>query len=314
MKATAARLHEHGEPLVVEELDLPEPGPDEVLVQLAFAGVNPVDRYQMEGRVAADGPRPRTLGGEASGWHDGRPVLLFGHGLGARRDGVWATAAVVPEQALIPLPEGVGLEAAAAMGVAGLTAWRCAMEKARVTGEDRVLVLGASGGVGSVLVSIARAAGATVWGQTGHGEKAQWVRERGASEVVVGGPEEVIQAAQELRPTVVFDALGDGFFGAAVQTMQEKGRLVLYGTSAGPEGQVPLQVVYRKGLTVMGYAGLIESDEARAKWLAEALTALRDGRMEIVIDKVVPLAQVGDALALLTDRSVRGKIVLSLAG
>ena len=117
MKVTAARLVEHGKPVQVEVVDVLEPGEGEVIVDLAFAGVNPVDRYGALGRVA-DGPVPRTLGTEASGWVNGHAVLVGGHRLGTRRDGLWATRAVVPEESLIDIPQGVRLEHAAAMGVA----------------------------------------------------------------------------------------------------------------------------------------------------------------------------------------------------
>ena len=312
MKIRAARLQAHSQPLEVEELEIGPPGPGELVVEMAYAGVNPVDRYGAEGRVAPDAPVPRTMGSEGAGWVDGRPVVIRGHGLGTRRDGLWATAAIVPEDALIPVPDGVGLEQAAAMGVAGVTAWRCATEKAALTADDRVLVLGASGGVGSILVSLARSVGATVWGQTASKEKAPWIRERGASEVVVGDADRVAEMAAALKPTVVFDPLGDGFFGAAVSILGEKGRLVSFGTSAGPEGQVPLQALYRKALTVHGYGGLIESDEALANGIRGALDALRAGRMEIVVDRVVPLAEVNEAFRMLTDRAVLGKVVLGL--
>jgi len=79
----AARLHHHGDPLAVDEVSLPAPAPGEVRVELAFAGVNPVDSYVAAGRVAADGPLPRTVGSEASGHLDGRPVLVTGAGLGS---------------------------------------------------------------------------------------------------------------------------------------------------------------------------------------------------------------------------------------
>src|SRR5437763_4174676 len=105
----AARLHEHGQPLRVEEVELPEPGPDEVLVELRYAGINPVDRYMAEGRVAPDGPLPRTLGSEGSGVLGGQEVLIAGGGLGAGRDGVWAQAAVVPASSVLELPPGVEL-------------------------------------------------------------------------------------------------------------------------------------------------------------------------------------------------------------
>jgi NADPH2:quinone reductase len=312
MRTVAARLKEHSQPLQVEDVELAEPAEGDVVVQMAFAGLNPVDRYQAEGRVAPDARLPRTLGSEGSGWVGDRPVMVRGHGLGSKRDGLWARAAVVPEQALISIPDGVALEQAAVMGVAGVTAWRCATEKARLGPDDRVLVMGASGGVGSMLVSLARSAGATVWGQTGDAGKVAWIRARGAAEVVVGGADQVVESASDLRPTVVFDPLGDGFFAAALKILQDKGRLVTFGTSADAEGVVPLQLLYRKALTVNGYGGLIESDEALAEGVRQALAAVRDGRMEVVVDRVVPLEEVNSGFALLADRSVHGKIVLGL--
>src|SRR5436305_3076701 len=205
MMTNAARLHEHGQPLQIESVELPEPGDGEVLVELEFAGVNPVDRYTAEGRMAPDGPLPRTLGGEAAGRVDGRPVMVAGGGLGAARDGVWAQAAVVPQGAMVDLPDGVAARDAAAMGIAGLTAWKTVCELGRVGSEDRVLVLGASGGVGSMIVSLAHATGATVWGQTGSSEKADGIKDQGADRAVVAGPDELAEAVGELEPTVVFD-------------------------------------------------------------------------------------------------------------
>ena len=111
----AARLHKHGEPLKIEMVELPVPRDGEVLVDLAFAGVNPIDRYTAEGSVAAEGPLPRTLGFEAAGVLDGRSVVVHGEGLGTARDGVWAQAAVVPREAVTHVPEGVDLREAAAM-------------------------------------------------------------------------------------------------------------------------------------------------------------------------------------------------------
>ncbi|HET6963270.1 MAG TPA: zinc-binding dehydrogenase, partial [Acidimicrobiales bacterium] len=95
--------------------------------------------------------------------------------------------------------------------------------------------------------------------------------------------------------------------------MAEKGRLVAFGTSAGPRGEVPLQALYRKGLTVNGYGGLIESDEALAAGIRAAMDALREGRMEVAVGRRVPLAEVGEAFRLLEERAVMGKIVLDLA-
>lgn len=310
--ATAARLVRHGAPLRIEDVDLPEPGAGEVRVDLAFGGVNPVDRYTAQGTVAPDGPVPRTLGGEASGHVDGRPVLVAGAGLGARRDGVWATAAVVPQASVVPLPDGVELRDAAAMGVAGLTAWNV-LSDAGVGEGDRVLVLGASGGVGQVVVSLAASLGAQVCGQTGSAGKVDAVRRQGADRVVVADAGALADAVAGFAPTVVVDPLGGGFTGAALRLLQTHGRLVLFGTSADSEGTLPLQQLYRKGLRVFGYAGLLLSDDARRAGLASALDALADGRLRVTVDRVVRLDEVDEAFRLIVDRAVTGKVLLDLS-
>jgi NADPH2:quinone reductase len=307
----AARLHDHHSPLRVEEVELPAPAPGEVRVELAFAGVNPIDSYVARGLVAADGPLPRTVGGEASGLVDGRPVLVTGAGLGSTRDGVWAGAANVPETAVVPLPDGVGLQTAGATGVAGLTAWHT-LNLAEVGPGDRVLVLGAGGGVGLTAVSLAVAMGATVWGQTGSTGKTEAIRRQGAHDVLVTDASGLAGALADRAPTVVLDGLGGGFTAAAVQALAPRGRLVLFGTSTGSTSTMELQPLYRKGLRLLGYGGLILTDAERREGLAEALTAVADGRMRIPIDRVLPLEEVGEAFRLIGDRAVTGKIVLEL--
>ncbi len=294
---TAARLYAHGEPLRTEDIALPTPTDDEVLVELAFAGVNPIDRYNAQGRVAPDGPLPRTLGGEASGTIGGRPVLVNGAGLGSTRDGLWAQAAVVPRTTVVDVPDGVELRDAAAMGIAGLTAWN-ALDLARTGPEDRVLVLGASGGVGLLAVSLAVSLGARVCAQTGNPDKAD--------------ADALADAAGDFRPTVVIDPLGDGYTTAALSVLAPRGRLVLLGISAGPEATVQLQPLYRSGHTILGYTGMLLSDEERRSGLAGVLQALADGRLRLSVDRVLPLAEADSAFDLLADRAVAGKVLLDL--
>lgn len=310
----AARLQAHDQPLRVEEVELPDPVEGEAYIELAFAGVNPVDRYTAMGRVAPDGPLPRTLGGEAAGYRDGEPVLVTGEGLGARRDGVWASAAVVPEAAVVPLPDGVDLQEAASMGIAGLTAWKVVVDIAQVGPGDRVLVLGAAGGVGLPIVGLAAARGARVWGQTGSAEKAEIIRQEGAAEVLVTGAQGLAEAARALEPTVVIDSLGGAFAPAAISVLQPHGRLALFGTSAGAEVQLDWQAVYRNNLKILGYAGLILGRDERRAGLELALAALAERDLRIRIDRVVPLGAVQEAFELLSDRAVVGKVVLDLRG
>lgn len=281
-------------------------------MELSFGGINPVDRYTAEGRVAPDGPLPRTLGGEAAGTVDGRRVLVAGGGLGARRDGVWARAAVVPASAVVDLPERVELRDAAAMGIAGLTAYKVVRELAAVTTEDRVLVLGASGGVGTMILPLVAATGATVWGQTGSQDKVELVERQGAERVIVTGAEGLEESLEGLEPTVVFDPLGDGFFHPVVEAAAPRARIVSFGTSAGPEVQFNLQSLYRKAVSVLGYAGMILNDEERRQGLELALQALADGELRVVIDDVLPLDEVNEGFRRLVDREVRGKLLLAL--
>jgi NADPH2:quinone reductase len=308
----AARLHELGQPLIVEEVQLPAPADGEVRVELEFGGVNPIDTYVAQGRVSPDGPLPRTLGGEAAGTAKGRPVLVAGESLGSARDGVWAQAAVVPEQALTPLPDGVSSREAAAMGIAGLTALKVVRDLARVTAGDRVLVLGASGGVGSMIVSLAHAAGATVWGQTGSSEKAGGIVEQGAERAIVAGPDELGEQLGDLEPSVAFDPLGDGFVAPILEAMAPRGRIVSLGTSAGPEVAFNMQVLYRKMISLLGYGGMQLHREERQSGLQAALRALADGSIRVRIDEVVGLADVNYAFARLRERGVQGKLLLDL--
>jgi NADPH:quinone reductase len=311
--ARAARLVEYGSPLRVEDVTLAEPAPGEVLVTLDYAGVNPVDRYAALGRVALDGPVPRTLGGEAAGrLADGTRVLAYGAGLGSIRDGVFATAAVVPRDAVFEVPDGVDQAVAASMGVAGLTAFR-AVEKSGVGPEDRVLVLAASGGVGQSIVSYAASKGAQVWGQTSSPGKVHAIREMGAKDVVVTDAAGLRDAVRDFAPTVVIDSLGGDFTANALRCLERRGRLLLFGTSASPVGLIALQELYRNEITVLTYGGLIATAAERREGLARAFPALLDGRLRIRIDREVMLDDVNAAFAALADHSLTGKAVLRLS-
>ena len=315
--ARAARLVEHGAPLVVEDVQLAGPGDDEVLVEMAYGGVNPVDRYNALGRVSPELALPRTLGSEGAGYvvtgGERRPVFLNRSALLRPGDGLWATRVVVRQQKLIDVPDGLDLAVAASVGVAGVTAWRCVAELGEASPGDRVLVLGASGGVGSVAVSVAKRLGAEVVGQTGSHDKVDFVRDRGADRVVVGDAARLVEALRDWKPTLVIDPLGGAFTGAGIELLEQRGRLVIFGASADASGAVPLQSLYRKGITVKGYAGLIEPAEAIEKGVRASFAALRDGRMEIVVDSLIPLEQVNDAFERLAERGVSGKLVLDLS-
>lgn len=301
----------HGD-VQVQAVEVRPPAADEVLVAMEFAAVNPVDLYVSRGDVAPDGPLPRTLGSEGAGTVDGQKVLVRGHGLGATRDGTWAGAMVAPARSVIRVPDAVPLEQAASLGVAGATAIRCVEDLARVTAEDRVLVLGAAGGVGSFITSMARAQGATVLGHTSSAAKAEFVIKSGADQVLVGDAAATASGARDFQPTVVFDPLGGMFTGVAVAALNPGGRLVLFGTSAGSSGDIPLRELYRNGITVHGYAGLRDDPETLADATARAAAAVANGTLGVHIDRIVPLSDAAEALQAVATRDVRGKLVLRL--
>lgn len=309
----AARLVELGQPLQIQDVELPAPAAGEVRVDLHYGGVNPIDRYNAAGQVNPDAVRPRTLGGEAAGEIDGRLVLVAGEGLGFVRDGVWSQAAVVPREAVVDVPDGVAAEHAAAMGIAGLTALNCVRTLARVTAEDRVVVLGASGGVGSMIVSLAHSAGATVWGQTGSEAKVAAITEEGADRVLVGGPAEIAGDLAQYEPTVAFDVLGDEYMATLVETMAARGRIVSLGVSAGADVAFNMRVLYRKMLSLLGYGGTILTREDRRPGLEAALEAVRAGELSVRLDSVLPLEDVNLAFQRLVDRRVQGKLLLDLS-
>jgi len=307
----AARLIEHGKPLELQQVELPTPADDEVLVELAYAGVNPVDGYNAAGRVNPDGPLPRTLGAEAVGHVDGVAVVVAGGGLGSVRDGVFAEAAVVPRTSVVEIPDGVALRDAAGVGIVGLTAFET-VEIAEIGPADRLLVLAGSGAVGLAAISYAVSRGAQVWGQTGNQSKADAIIAMGADRAVVSDAAGLTEAVQAFEPTAVIDSLGGEFTPAALAALAPRGRLLIFGASAGPEGKVQLLQLYRKQQRILSYGGLIATVPERRAGIAGALAALAGGQLRIHIGAERSLDEVNEAFALVSGRKVSGKVILKL--
>lgn len=307
----AVRVHEFGMPLRVDEVDDPTPGEGEVLLEVAFAAVNPLDVWVTRGSFGPTTPLPLVPGVEAVGTVDGRLVLARGGGLGVSRQGLYRERADVPAASVVELPDGLDPAQAAAMGVAGLTAWRASRDLAPVGPDDRVLVLGASGGVGSLVVQLAKAAGATVWGQTSNEAKAAFVAEDGADRTVVApAGAALVEALGDDRPTVVFDALGGDYTAAAVVALAPKGRLVIYGTSSDPQSTINLRELYRKGATVLTYTGFLDTPEEATGALRHLFAELAAGRLRASIDAVLPLEDAAEAHRRILAKGVRGKLLL----
>jgi len=216
----------------------------------------------------------------------------------------------VPDAWLMPLPEGIDLAQAAALPVAGITAWQALHHRALISALDRVLVLGASGGVGAVAVQLAHVAGAQVWGQTGSQSKAAGITANGADHVVVAGAEELQSAVESFYPTVVLDSLGGPFTDAAIGALHDQGRLVVYGTSNNEQVSINLRRLYRKGITLLGYGGMTDTPQEQRAALEKLLAMMSAGSLRIPVGDVLPLGEAAAAHARILGRGVEGKIVL----
>jgi NADPH:quinone reductase len=209
----------------------------------------------------------------------------------------------------VALPIGVDPAVACAIGVAGMTAWNCVNLLGQSSSEDRVLVLGASGGVGSLIVQLAKATGATVWGQTTNAAKMPAIEALGADRAVVTDADGLATAVSELRPTLVVDGLGGTFTPAAVTALEVRGRLVLFGASAGDDIPLSSRGFYRKGISMFGYTGLIEPPERQTALVTKLLELVRDGDLIVPVE-MLPLSSAAAAFQRILDRRVEGKLVL----
>jgi NADPH2:quinone reductase len=307
----AACLHELGGSLQLETVPDPTPAEGEVLVEMAYASVNPLDVWVTQGSTGAAADHlPWIPGTEGTGYADGHPVMVNGAGIGVLRPGLYCEQTAVPRAAVTEVPEGVDLAQLAGLGVAGVTAWASLYDRAQLTADDRVLILGASGGVGSLAVPLAQGTAATVWGQTTQAEKVPVIEAAGADHVVVVAEAgELAAAVAELRPTVIMDGVGGAFTAAAVEVLHTNGRIAVYGTSADQMASLNLRVLYRKNGSILGYGGLVMADEKRRSILAGLVAMVADGSLTVPVE-VVPLADAGRCHRRILDREVTGKLVL----
>jgi NADPH2:quinone reductase len=308
----AARVHAFGEELRIDEVPEPEPGPGEALLQVRLAAVNPIDVWVTEGTAAGGAQSlPFVPGVEGVGEVDGRSVLAWGAGLGLIRDGTYRERADIPHEALIDIPAGVDPERVAGVAIIGTTAWVITNELARIGSEDRVLILGASGGVGSLAVQLAKAAGATVWAQTSSPDKVQFIESLGADHVAVSTAEHLGQRVTGLEPTAVLDPLGNDFTAAAIHLLSPFGRIVLFGVSAGARAELDLRQLYRKSIQLLTYSGTIESPARTRSALQAVVAAIARGELRISIDEILPLERAAEAHRRIKERRVRGKLLLA---
>src|SRR5262245_48770975 len=318
----AVRVHQFGGPeaLTYEELPAPEPGPGEARVKIAAVGVNFIDIYHRKGLYR--GNLPLTLGQEAAGTVDalGEGVTDVREGDRVAYAGVqgsYAGYALVPAAKLVKLPDGVTFEQAAAVMLQGMTAHYLSFSTYPPQPGDTALIHAAAGGVGRLLVQLAKRRGARVLATVSTDEKAQLARSAGADDIILYTQEDFATAARRLTNDkgvdVVYDSVGKTTFDQSLSSLRPRGYMVLYGQSSGPVPPLDPQTLNGKGSlcltrpTLAHYAATREELMQRAGDLFNWIAA---GELDVRIDVTYPLAEAAAAHRYLEDRQTKGKVLL----
>ncbi len=252
----AIRVHEYGHPdvLQLDEIATPEPGPGEVRVMLKAIGVNYIDTYHRSGQYKVN--MPFILGSEGGGMVDavGRDVEACAVGdyvAFAMNPGAYADYAVVPAWKLVPLPPGINVMEATAVMLQGMTAHYLIHDTYPVGQGDTVLIHAAAGGVGLLLVQMAKLQGARVIGTVSTEEKEALAREMGADEIIRYTEQdfeaEVMRLTNGRGVSVVYDSVGRDTFLKSLGCLRPRGYLVLFGQSSGAVEPFAPQVLSQKG-------------------------------------------------------------------
>lgn len=305
--------------LTVEERDISAPGPGQAQVRVAAAGVNFIDVYQRQGVYPI--PTPFTLGMEGAG-----EVVAVGDGVdlavGARvawamQPGSAAGLVTIAADQLVPVPDGLDLDVAAAAMLQGMTAHYLVHSTYAVQPGDQCLVHAAAGGVGQLLVQLIVAKGAHVLATAGSGDKLAIAERLGAGTLINYREEDIAQAVRAatdgLGVQVAYDGVGRDTFDASLASLRTRGMLVLFG---GASGQVPAFDIQRLNAAGSAYLtrpslGAYLRTRAELLWRgSDILDALADGSLHLEIGGRWPLTEAASAYDALESRQTTGKLLL----
>lgn len=316
----AIRVKEFGGPevLQLEEVPTPKPGPGEVLVRIQATGVNPVETYIRAGKYARLPELPYTPGNDGAGVVEkvGADVSEFKAGdrvyTAGSISGTYAEFALCKKEQVHPLPANVSFAQGAAMGTPYATAYRGLFQRAVAQPGETVLVHGASGGVGTAAVQLARAAGLRVFGTAGSDEGLKLAREQGAHEVFDHRAsdhfQQIINATGGHGVDVIVEMLANVNLGKDLPILAKGGRVVIIG-SRGPTEINPRDTMQRD-VDVRGMI-LPNTPPAQMASIHAALVAgLENGTLRPVIGKEFPFAEAAEAHHAVMESAALGKIVL----
>lgn len=305
-------FEKNGGPEVLEykELDDPTPGDGQVLVDIEAAGINYRDVYERQGGGYGSEP-PAVMGVEGAGRvaDSGERVAWVGV------PGSYATRVAADREGLVPIPDGVSSEDAAAAMLQGMTAHYLAFDSYPIESGDWVVVHAAAGGVGQLLTQLAKLRGGRVIATTSSEEKATLAREAGADEVVGydGFAERVKEISGGVGAAAVYDGVGKTTFYEGLKALRPLGRMILYGGASGQPDSLNLAMLapagslYVQRPTLATYTRTPELLKDRATRLFELMA---DGKLKVRIGHRYPLAEARRAHEELEGRRTSGKLLL----
>lgn len=320
----AIRCHRFGPPenLVLEEVDSPLPGPEQVLVSVEASGVNFFDTLSIEGKYQTQADFPFAPGSEIAGVvkQVGDQVSGFQVGdrvFGAPNQGGFAQESLITAQNAMRLPDEVEFDMAAAMLVTYGTSYHALFDRGTLAPGETVLVLGAAGGVGIAAIQLAKAAGATVIAAASTQKKLDFCNQHGADHLINYTTADLRAAIKEITDgkgvDVAYDPVGGDYSELVIRSLAWGGRFLVIGFTAGSIPKISLNLPLLKGSSIVGvYWGAFaqrwpQRDKANFdrmfKWLEE-------GKINPAIYQIYPLAQTQKALYDILDRNVMGKIII----
>jgi NADPH2:quinone reductase len=324
----AVRIHAFGGPEVLfeEELPVPVARQGEMLVKLEFAGVNFIDVYMRDGTYRRSQtyatPLPMTLGMEGAGTVAAVGPGVDHVGVGDRvafglARGSYAEYAVVPAMKVVRIPAGVSSEIAAALFFQGATAHYLASSAFRLAPGHVCLVHAGAGGVGQILIQLAKRRGARVIATVGTPEKAEIAKKRGADEAILYREtdfrEEVMRLTSGEGVDVVYDSVGRDTLLRSLRSLKRRGTCINFGASSGQPEPIEVLELAEAGsvfLTRPHLADYMASREEIAWRASDLFEAYKKGTLKVAIEGCFPLAAASEAHRLLEGRGTRGKVLL----
>ena len=319
----AVRVREYGGPeaMSYDEIDIPSIGENDVLVKIEASGINYIDTYQRSGLYQI--PLPATLGLEAAGTvtETGSNVSSFQSGdrvAYTSVPGAYADYAVVPEEKLVNLPDGVDFNQGAAAMLQGCTAHYLCKSTYEVKAGDRCLIHAAAGGVGLLLIQMVKNAGGFVIGTVSTEKKANLAKSAGADEVILYSEQnfetEVKRITEGAGVNVAYDSVGKSTFQKSIDCLSKLGYMVLYGNASGPVTEFNPATLGPKGSLFLTRPTLFDytADRESLEWrTSDVFNWIAEGSLNLRVEHFYALADAQQAHKDLEGRKTTGKIILT---